>query len=1190
MSFVSGYERPSVWNAHPYGALPEFLDNRYSNVLLSVRDGYAKLYVERSGRWYLESRGQIVKPGFVLTGFNLNGNTQVRVDAFQVWKFADDLKSPAVDASFPFAKEAAYEIKGIEFPGAFQIALDFGGEKPLLMNFRTVSEMNYTKVTRVKGETIKEKIPLPDAGYEVRVPGYGYHRITVVRTRPNMGGYKDEERDRIAAHWMAFPPASQSPLKVRLKDIGNNVYELWLNEKMLCPVKLEQPLKSVAFHLPGGFVKTLDLPVFQTPVPAGFLVLDPTALQDWSFFRKEAAKPSFVEGIPFLQSATAHFPLSVCAENKGSYYLECDGYLQRSAFDAMPSSVHFSVPTAQYTKAYALCSVDPNARKDMVPVVTARLTNFARPGQGRAQGICHSTVTLPAKPGDPLPPNVKVVGGTKEDPLYLVEFTFDTGSIEDVVFRENNPQMDFEFLGELFWKDNYYVNHAMKPSHRQSSVILHAATLRNTPAELRVDQGRPGATWYLEEKPWMNVHVKPLIPGEYTAKTEIFDVRGKQLTAITEKFTAEKDQKIEFPQKEYGWYGVRTTLSDAKGQQILKRDSAFVLLPPDTRKAGLESPYHAWYINGAHLTPLWPVWSDLAKRQGTRRTTMAIKSEENVKPELFTLGQFPSGASKFKTEEEAEKMIKDWTTKYPHCKAVVIFHESLNGPYPLELVGAKTELTPEQIEKDKKYLEKALFMTKMWRKYAPDVQLVVGNTGSSLGGLARLFRQKIPRELIDKMGEESCGMTVPPEYSTAIADWSLKHLAEIYGYKDLMPTACYEWKCRNTRDLTQIKYAEFLIRDDLIAHAWHHDLMNGGGASCPANSYWNTIWSGGSYTRNPLLDPLPAVAAKSTMTQVLDCAKSTRMIPTGSNTVYVEEFKRGDEYVYAYWTARGNVNGKLTFEKQAEFVRTELFGAQYSEKTAKDGTFETIFSEEPAYVTTKVPLKTASVEMQRTYPAESVPAGKSTVACTLDEAEDWNAVKGVDSRLLVGGDEQKYLFHAADFTIKNVTDEAKGAVMELELAKGETPELVQETGFIRLKKPVELPGKPNTIGIECKGNSSWGKIYFELTDAEGEVWLSAGNGGFGCQTYDWPCSMALNFDGWHNLVFPITKVSSIKVKSPGENEWQWQRSGKSGSDGEIHYPVKLTGIGFTMHRKVLVITEMKDAGTAIRFHNLTTWE
>ena len=125
-----------------------------------------------------------------------------------------------------------------------------------------------------------------------------------------------------------------------------------------------------------------------------------------------------------------------------------------------------------------------------------------------------------------------------------------------------------------------------------------------------------------------------------------------------------------------------------------------------------------------------------------------------------------------------------------------------------------------------------------------------------------------------------------------------------------------------------------------------------------------------------------------------------------------------------------------------------------------------------------------------------------------------------------------------------------------------------------MKTPIEIAGTPDTIGVWVKGNSSWGKIFLELEDADGEVWLSAGSGGYGCDTYDWPGLMDLNYDGWHFLQMPLTAKSPVKNHSPGDNHWQWQRE-RTG-DGKLTYPVKVRGVGFMLNRKSLNILEMED--------------
>ena len=39
----------------------------------------------------------------------------------------------------------------------------------------------------------------------------------------------------------------------------------------------------------------------------------------------------------------------------------------------------------------------------------------------------------------------------------------------------------------------------------------------------------------------------------------------------------------------------------------------------------------------------------------------------------------------------------------------------------------------------------------------------------------------------------------------------------------------------------------------------------------------------------------------------------------------------------------------------------------------------------------------------------------------------------------------------------------------------------------------------------------------------------------------------------------------------------------------MDYPVKLTAIGFSMYRKILVINQMKEVGSTISFRDFVSW-
>ena len=57
---------------------------------------------------------------------------------------------------------------------------------------------------------------------------------------------------------------------------------------------------------------------------------------------------------------------------QGPRFLETNEFTSRTSLDGMKESLHFSVPQAFYHRAWVLCAVEPDAKKDAV--LTTRLT------------------------------------------------------------------------------------------------------------------------------------------------------------------------------------------------------------------------------------------------------------------------------------------------------------------------------------------------------------------------------------------------------------------------------------------------------------------------------------------------------------------------------------------------------------------------------------------------------------------------------------------------------------------------------------------------------------------------------------------------------------------------------------------------------------------------------------------------
>ena len=1014
------------------------------------------------------------------------------------------------------------------------------------------------------------------------VGGAGILSRTRVHVRPPIRRrlrYLQPEINQIFAAYDTLPGLSGHVFKLVARKTADTEYTLWLDDNVIGTFDAAEPVTAIRAEFDPAFatVRLREAPV-QMPL----------------YSPDNAGRRTYA--LPFGQWPDG-FRLSRVRENQGTYALECNGYLQRNAWDAMPSSCLFSVPNRQYWRARALCRVDDQAPADFVPEITARLTHFYANG-GRSEAMCQKTVRLPAPGSDgPLPEGVV----RKGKDLYEVTFDLDIGFLMDLNFMEDGmarchlPYLNFEFTGVLLDKNRYYVDRGRSPSTtRQSSVIVLGGSLEESPATLEVRAKCPYALYYPEEQPAATVAVTPLVPGAYTVETVVRDEAGKVVQKDAYKVGGPDRREVRFTCRDYGHYYGEITLRDADGNRLVGHEVAYVNTPPDTRTAGYDSLWYCWNFRGAHGTPkTTDEWSEAYKRIGIHRTLLNTDANAETNPAIkamgFTQAQFPYLGRELRprareTEDDARARLvahlRHLRDIFPHCHTALLFHESGGGPYPKEVYGGQTEVTPEVTAADSNRVAAAVAYAKAWREADPTVRLIVGNSGSSEGLIAQLMRGGFPREYFDAMGEESVGMTRPPEMSTALTPWVHKRIAHVYGYDDVPSDCPFEWKSRARRYYQRRdQYAEMCLRDYLVAHALRYTMIPVA-AGCPAaNSYYDTIWgTSGPFTRWPLAYPSPLAAAAANHTLLFDRVAFRRMVPTGSRTVYCLEFEqKAGGWLYALWTPRGEAEVALDFGGKARYTRVEMCGRRH-ENCADTAV---VIGEAPQYILAERPLVRAAAAKTRAFPHERYAGSEKAVvaadasdaaACVLDTAQDRRLELPFAAVARRPG----------AFAIQTVHDDEQGDCTEItQLSATNCPALMVEYAWLRFPgaKPVE--GRPATIGALLKGNSSWSQLFFEFRDAEGETWVSCGSGGYGSDVYDWPCQAAVNFDGWHFVQFPITGESPVKVHSPGDNQWQWCRDGETGN-GKVDYPITVTGLGIGSRAQALNILDMEPVTEPIR--------
>ncbi|MFN0077009.1 MAG: hypothetical protein ACKVY0_11095 [Prosthecobacter sp.] len=1058
------------------------------------------------------------------------------------------------------------------------------------------------RTVKKDGKKVPETVPMADGWIEFTGAGlrFEYH------SRPRLSRYTEAQQADLAKVWDTLPAASQCwvPMEVRAEAGGA---ELWMDGRYCGRVASEARLTEVSFKLEaGGEVRGER--TFSRADSGMFLPLDvqrsarPGVMKEASVSLKPGMQQ--IKAVPMVVAdGAANADVGEAKMMQGPRFLETNEFTSRTSLDGMKESLHFSVPQAFYHRAWVLCAVEPDANKDAV--LTTRLTRFGT--QGRGGAIADTTLTLPRgdeKPGAGIEQvgTVEYVSADKKKttvPLYLVRVDLKAGDILDLLADTKDPYaamkigpyLDFEFLGKMGGLELQIDRRRMPLATSTSAVHVFGATLEKSPVELRLKQSQPGNIFHNDEMPETTVSLRAVQPVNGVLRWEIRDVHGKKL-ATQEKAVsldaagAETDITLPLTMPQLGWYGLRISVNDERGETLMKHEAALALVGKDTRTAGYESPFGTWWFNGVHYTTRDPaIAGPLLHKAGMRRTTFfwTKDSEPELAPWKVSLNQikwpfrlvdlqnWPSA------EARAEKDITEMLRRFPHCQYVDLFHESYDpGAYPPELYDEKYVAKDAALaQREDELYELGLRGAKFFRAKFPQLKIIAGNSGGSIGMIAVMLRRGFPRELIDYLGSEATGQTIAPEKlspHTSGGIWLMGETARKLGY-DIPLAGCFEFTSRPERDLDPQRAAEWYARDVMIGLAHRFPTVSPAVIEDVGNAYYDALWgAGGLCQRQPLLYPKPAYVAQATLTKVLDGVKLTRQLDTGSSSAHALEFTRGKKHVYAVWTTRGECEMQVELPADSTLTLTSFYGEQ-REQTSKDKRLIVTASSAVSYFTSPVAIKGITAGTRR-FPQQSPPPGTQVVA-KMDTATDWQLAEEptLTTKVRVPG----------KFTLSQQNDPEHGPCIEVALQKsGELPAVVGEYTALRLKTPAPIPGKPHTISMWVKGDSSWGRIMWEIEDAKGERFSSSG----GYDGGDWGNYSALDFDGWCFMSFPLTDDSPIKHVEPGSGQGQW----KGTTDGRLDHPLKLTGIYVITHRQSLDLTKMVPVKTPLRFRDVSVIE
>lgn len=1094
-------------------------------------------------------------------------------------------------------KRAAVTISGDIAPATPGLLLK--ARSDLVLNLKDAEGKDISLYVRVQDHKKEE---YPDARIALGWPG-GWGRTYI---RPNPAMYKPADMEKRRDEWLKLPPASEHFYTLEVRPTGNNEMQLWLDGQLINILSVPLPLTGYRLALPSGTaIEALRLEKTNSAAP---LVTVPTSFNPRPMGMENArieldTAAKLPMGFPKLQGEAAGIAVGGLGTIPGLGSGELQSlFWNRHATDNLPEQRMFTVPIDTYSGAYILCAVDDSS--DKVNSFTLRVTRY---GNNRGDAMADTNVTVPNgnEKGSADAQRVGRVsygaeGARKEAVLWLIKVPVKSGLIQDIINddqkRASNvgtyKYLDVELLDPLrgVELDDAFPP-SMTPTHRSYSPINHhsqlhffdpathrsslygpsprsavhvfAMALERSPATLYVRAKPDFQAFYKSDNPVWVAKVTANKPGEYTVHWEFADVDGKIVESAKKSVTlaAGQEETITVPvETDNGWFATRFQLLDGKGGVLLDHRGSFVFLPPDTRKAGFESPFGTWLFWNAHggdyvLERQGP----LLQRAGLRHaTTPDIWPEEDTAKYGFTAWAVPWSRSRKPTLAEKladhEALIEKYTKLWPSVDKMLIWHESgaAGAAFPSEMWGEAPPAPNEKTEATwKERMEYVTALAEIVRKKYPNLKMQYGNDGPSTNILAELLRRELPRKYIDTIASENVGQSIIPEKPTADglqATWFIRETARVLGYPDVPVTATYEWMNRRDKTLGLKMQADWYIRDALHGLAYGFDTVALGTLYDAGTGYYYSAWGNGGLTeRYPYMQPKPAYAALATLTRVVDGAKFQRAVPTGSTALYAMEFQHADKWkkwIYALWVPRGHRSATLSFASDNARTIIDTYGRQ---KTVKGTTVELDVSTGAQYIISETPI--TAISGGRSWFPEDEPPASLIVADAMEKPENWSIAPEPDARLErregTRGTDMMPHRTKGNFELRGVTDPEKGQCLELELKpQGEIWKGTHEYAVLKLKNPVASKGPYSFAGVWVKGNGSWGDVMWELESSKGKKYLSTG------YWQDWPGNNATIFEGWRFL----------RLALPIGEEWK---------DG-----VKITGLAVTIPRQTLYLTDL----------------
>ena len=1003
-----------------------------------------------------------------------------------------------------------------------------------------------------------------------------------------------DERDykEIGAANAQLVPFEDKVFTLRL-TLTATTRQIWLDDRLVAEEQVanSQPVRLVVQLAKTTKVLAAD---FSAPVDTGRFL--PLALEDYSHLKRAQAVPVSC-ALTTLQSVAMRVPKTGSPDiNLGDsiyrYRLTHGsgpntGYVNEqcswlNAFRIDPAQLTFRVPYRNYQNVWLLAWVDD--QKDTVAKGTLQ---FYKEDGGYPAGSDLEISEAAIKQGLVTKLAQKTADGKQ---LYLVKVPVDTIGLYGM--RDQADQfMEFELSKPVALMRSYPdpIYYGYHPAGLPSSIHVVGITLEEAPFGFQVEPKQTHFVFESPEKPSVTVSVTnttaKALDAEVRVESGSYDGEEKHVVKGRATIAPGKsgDVELTFELQKFGWHELKFAVAAGGVQRAATL--SLVLLPRNTRTYGNavnENRFGMWGLVGHYVSvkdgadAANQLFMEAYRKLGLVNFVTFHTTWRNIAK--YTLENNDLEALKKGAEAEAAgvmKRAKEHSTPTPlyfYGGEWGIGNQALGyGPWPL-YTGEGDLPLPEEVRKTVEFQIKVFTaIGKTIREECPQTKLLL-NWGEPAECVAHL-RLGMPKDVVDGFGMDAPMFELLPEVSNALGSinklWTLRAEAKRLGWPRL-PIGWTEGPFFPTCPgaLTVRDQMDYQVRYLLLGFAYGVDYFASGIVPQDAGNYYGAEHYGaGIFNRVPLENPKPAVAAVATMTSMLCGADPVGGIDTGCLTTYCLEFQRAKDKakIYALWRVNGKVNARVKV-RGSQAVVTDAMG-NAAQTAIKDGAIQVTLSSSPVWLTGVE--KVEGFEFEKPV-YDSAPAMVTRPLAEMT-ADKWN-YDGAEDKVYA---QNHFAVHRiTDANLKAEFDQGEEShtnaiAITLPVEPGDRP-LANRYGALKLKKPVVIPGKAAALGVWIKGNSSWGRVIYQLRDAKGQIWTSVGT------KEDWNCDDThawsyVNFDGWRYVRFPL----------PGNHPWDSARDlettwwGSRGGDGIVNLPLTLEKIIVEARNEVPVLGEMK---------------